>query len=99
MPSGTTSKVSKRGTISIPVELRRQFGLVEGVSFVAEARGDGILIRPAPATPAEDYTPERQAEFLLGSAIDAEDYALAVAEVRALGLDPEAIPHHKPAGA
>ena len=46
----------------------------------------------------EEYTPERIAEFLLNCAINAEDYATAVAEVRALGLDPERIPHEKPPG-
>jgi len=47
----------------------------------------------------EDYSPERIAEFLLSNALDAEDYAEAVAEVRRMGLDPEKVPHQKPAGA
>jgi hypothetical protein len=47
----------------------------------------------------EDYSSERIAEFLLSNALDAEDYAEAVAEVRRMGLDPEKIPHQKPAGA
>jgi GNAT superfamily N-acetyltransferase len=42
------------------------------------------------------YTPERIAEFLLNNAVNAEDYARAVEEVRRLGLDPEAIPHERP---
>jgi hypothetical protein len=46
----------------------------------------------------EIYTPERRAEFLLSNAVDAEDYARAVEEVRKLGLDPATILHHKPAG-
>jgi AbrB family looped-hinge helix DNA binding protein len=92
-----STKVNKRGAIVLPAKLRRRFGIVEGTEVVAEAREDGILIRPA--SPAiEIYTPERKAEFILGSAIDATDYALALQEVRALGLDPEKIPHHKPAG-
>jgi hypothetical protein len=64
---------------------------------LAEERPDGILIRPAVALPLESYTPERRAEFLLSNAVDAEDYAAAVREVRALGLDPDKIPHHRPA--
>jgi hypothetical protein len=40
----------------------------------------------------EDYSPERIAEFLLSNALDAEDYAEAVAEIRRMGLDPEKIP-------
>ena len=48
--------------------------------------------------PIEIYTPERRAEFILGSAIDTKEYAEALAEVRAMGLDPETIPHFKPPG-
>ena len=44
----------------------------------------------------EIYTPERVAEFLLSNSVDAEDYANAVARVKAFGLDPDAIPHVKP---
>ena len=42
------------------------------------------------------YSAERKAEFLLSNAIDAEDYERAVTEVRALGLDPDEIPHERP---
>jgi AbrB family looped-hinge helix DNA binding protein len=93
-----TSKVGKRGAIVIPASLRRRYGILEGSLVIAEAREDGILIRPAMVTPVEVYTPERKAEFILGSAIDADDYAQAREEVRAMGLDPDKIDHHKPAG-
>ena len=43
----------------------------------------------------EIYTPERIAEFLLCNAIGAADYKAARADVRALGLDPGAIPHER----
>jgi hypothetical protein len=46
----------------------------------------------------EDYTPERIAEFLLSNAVDAQDYAESRAEVRRMGLDPDKVPHKKPAG-
>jgi len=92
-----TSKVGKRGTVVIPASLRRRFGIEEGSLVIAEEREDGVLIRPAVAMPIEIYTPERRAEFLLSNAVDAEDYAQAVEEVRKIGLDPETIPHHKPA--
>lgn len=92
-----TSKVGKRGTVVIPAPLRRRFGVEEGTLVVAEAMDDGILIRPAMAVPVEMYTPQRKAEFLLSNAIDTEDYAWAVEEVRRMGLDPEDVPHQKPA--
>ena len=53
-------------------------------------------IRPAAVTPVEMYTPERVAEFLLGSAVDERSYAEAVAAVRKMGLDPKQIDHIKP---
>jgi hypothetical protein len=63
---------------------------------IAEEQADGILIRPAVAVAVEAYTPERKAEFLLSNAVDADDYARAVREVRRLGLDPDTIPHKQP---
>ena len=66
--------------------------------MIAEEREDGVLIRPAVVMPIEIYTPERRAEFLLSSAVDADDYARAIEEVREMGLDPAAILHHKPTG-
>lgn len=98
MDKVATSKVSKRGAITLPAELRHQFGIIEGSLVVAEARDDGILIRSAASLPVEIYTPERKAEFLLGSCIDATEYTAALAEVRAMGLDPDRIPHCKPPG-
>jgi AbrB family looped-hinge helix DNA binding protein len=94
--AGTTSKVGKRGTIVVPAELRRRYGLEEGALVIAESREDGILLRPAVAVPVEIYTPERRAEFLLSNAVDADDYRAAVREVEKLGLDPEQVPHRPP---
>ncbi len=66
--------------------------------IIAEARADGILLRPAAVFPIEIYTRERRAQFLLSTAVDLEDYDDAVRAVRALGLDPDRIPHYKPPG-
>ena len=89
-------KVGKRGTVVIPSTLRRRYGLAEGRLLVAEARDEGILLRPAAVLPIEVYGAERQAEFLLSNAVDARDYARSVATVREMGLDPDTIPHVKP---
>src|SRR6266481_1974325 len=91
-----TSKVGKRGSIVVPARLRRKFGIEEGGLVIAEAREDGILIRPAVAYPVEIYSPERKTEFILSSAIDEEDYQAARETVRQLGLDPERIEHYHP---
>lgn len=91
-----TGKVGKRGSVVIPAKLRRRYGIEEGDLIIAEAREDGVLIRPAVAVPLEVYTPERRAEFLLSNAVDAEDYERAREMVRGMGLDPDAITHRKP---
>jgi AbrB family looped-hinge helix DNA binding protein len=96
--SAEPSRVGKRGTVVIPAALRRRYGIEEGTFVVAEPRPGGVLIRPAVVLPVDVYTPERKAQFLLSNAIDATDYAEAVAELRALGLDPDQIPHYKPPG-
>jgi bifunctional DNA-binding transcriptional regulator/antitoxin component of YhaV-PrlF toxin-antitoxin module len=93
-----THRVGSGGTVRLPPELLCRFGITEGSEVVTEAREEGILIRPAGTHAVEIYTPERKAEFLLGCATDAEEYARAVAEVRAMGLDPEQIDHFKPRG-
>ena len=95
--AATTGRIGKRGTVVIPAPLRRQYGLDEGSLVVAEAREDGILLRPAFAMPIEIYTPERKAEFLLSNAVDGADYEDAIAEVRRMGLDPATILHRRPA--
>lgn len=80
----------------IPAEFRKRFGIEEGTLVITEEREDGILVRPAVALPIETYSPERVAEFLLSNALDKADYADAVERVKAMGLDPEAIPHVRP---
>jgi AbrB family looped-hinge helix DNA binding protein len=65
-------KVGKRGTIIVPAKLRKRYGIEEGRLVTAEARGDGVLIRPVVVLPVERYTPERKAEFLLSSRLPEE---------------------------
>ena len=47
----TTDRVGKNGAVIIPLNLRRQFGLDEGVPVVTEAREDGVLVKAAGADP------------------------------------------------
>lgn len=91
-----TSTVGKRGTVVIPAELRRRYGIAEGSVVIAEATPEGVLIRPAVTLPVEVYTPERKAVFLLSNALDDADYQQALRLVRGMGLDPDAIEHHRP---
>jgi len=92
-----SAKVGKRGAIVVPAKLRRRFGIEEGTVVTAEEREDGILIRPAVVVPIERYTPEHKAEFLLSNATTRTDYRKARKEVQKLGIDPDSIPHRRPA--
>ena len=92
-----SARVGKRGAIVVPAKLRKRFGIEEGSIVIAEETDDGILIRPAVVVPVERYSSERRAEFLLSNAVDEADYRRARKEVRKLGLDPDSIPHRRPA--
>jgi len=94
--SSTTSRVGKRGSIVIPADLRRKYGLEEGSLVLVEEGEEGVTLRPAVALPVEIYSARRKAELLLENAVDEEDYRRAVKAVRKLGLDPADVPHEKP---
>ena len=89
-------KVGKRGTIVVPANLRKRYGIQEGSIVTAEPRDEGVLIRPAIVVPVEHYSPERKAEFLLTTATNKADYRRARNEVKKLGLNPDAIAHRPP---
>jgi hypothetical protein len=60
----------------------------------ATKRGAARASVPQPI--GERYSPVRKAEFLLNNAATKAEYEIARREVRALGLDPDAIPHDAP---
>jgi AbrB family looped-hinge helix DNA binding protein len=45
--------VGRRGTIVLPSSVRKRYGLNDGSLFISEQRDDGVLIRPAIATPLD----------------------------------------------
>lgn len=86
-------RVGKRGTVVIPADARRRYGLDEGEMLVMEESAAGLLLKPVRAYEVEVYTPERRAEFLLNNAVTAAEYDEALADVRAMGIDPDDLPH------
>ncbi len=92
-----TVSVGQGGDVPIPPSIREAVGIDPGSIVTLEARNGTIVIRPV-AGETEIYSPQRQAEFLLSNAVDASDYAAACEEVRKMGLDPDQILHHRPAG-
>jgi AbrB family looped-hinge helix DNA binding protein len=91
-----STKVGKRGTVVIPAITRRRYGIEEGSLLIVAERAEGILLQPAELVPAEIYSPERIAEFLLSNAVSASDYEAARDEVRRMGLEPDDIEHVRP---
>ncbi|MBE3142751.1 MAG: AbrB/MazE/SpoVT family DNA-binding domain-containing protein, partial [Planctomycetes bacterium] len=63
------TKIGRRGAVVIPIGLRKKYGFEEGSLVIAEARAEGVLLRPVATIPLEIYTPERKAEFLLNNAV------------------------------
>jgi AbrB family looped-hinge helix DNA binding protein len=45
--------VGRRGAIVLPSSVRKRYGLDDGTLFISEEREDGVLIRPAIATPVD----------------------------------------------
>jgi AbrB family looped-hinge helix DNA binding protein len=45
--------VGRRGAIVLPSSVRKRYGLNDGSLFISEEREDGVLIRPATATPLD----------------------------------------------
>jgi bifunctional DNA-binding transcriptional regulator/antitoxin component of YhaV-PrlF toxin-antitoxin module len=56
----TTIPVSKRGTITLPPEMRRKLGLdaAENPMMLAELRDGGVFLQPAEAFPVRDIPEE-----------------------------------------
>ena len=51
-----TTRMRKDGTVTIPADLRRRFGLDNGTLVVAEAREDGVLVKAVEReAPAADH--------------------------------------------
>ena len=86
-------RIGKRGTLVIPAETRRHYGLEEGEMLAMEERTEGLLFKPVRAYETEVYTPQRRAEFMLNNAVTIAEFDEALDDVRAMGLDPDAIPH------
>ncbi len=57
------AQLSKRGTLTLPVGVRRKLALQEGDVLTVRLSGRSIVLTPALVTPVELYTDERIAEF------------------------------------
>lgn len=93
MRNRAAARVDDGGNLVIPDEFRERHGLDRDAEVVVESTDEGLLLRPISTLSRHTYSDERRAEFLLSNASDEEEYREAVERVRAMGLDPEKVPH------
>jgi AbrB family looped-hinge helix DNA binding protein len=79
------AQVSARGTVTLPAEVRRDLGLVEGDVLAVEIREGAVVLTPTVLTPVEIFTEARIEEFDRSARMTAEELAQARA---AWGLPP-----------
>ena len=72
----TTIPVSKRGTITLPPEMRRSLGLdaAEHPMMLAELRDGGVFLQPAAALPVRDIPAETLRQWLAEDEQDAAKF-------------------------
>lgn len=58
-----TIQINKRGTLTLPKELRKRLGLEKGGVVIAEESSDGVILKPAVAFPIEMYSDSRIKDF------------------------------------
>jgi hypothetical protein len=86
--------MDKEGSIRIPLEARRIFGLENGGSLDLQLEVNGFVLR----TEKEDdfkgelFTPRRKAELLLDNAFTREEWDEIVASLLEEGIDPKKFP-------
>jgi bifunctional DNA-binding transcriptional regulator/antitoxin component of YhaV-PrlF toxin-antitoxin module len=71
-----TIPVSKRGTITLPPDMRRKLGLdaAENPLMLAELRDGGVFLQPAEALPVRDISEETLRGWIEDDEKDAEDF-------------------------
>ena len=89
----TQTSIRKRGTLIIPSEVRRIYGLEDGSPVTLEMKPEGILLRLAATVPVRIYAKADKAAFILNNTASKAEYLAARAEVVALGLDPDKVKH------
>jgi len=89
-----TITMDKDGTIKIPLEARRSFGLENGGNLDLLVESNGFILRTEKddGFKGEFYTPRRRAELLLNNAFTKEEWDEIVASLLEEGIDPEKVP-------
>lgn len=84
MGNAATTKLSSKGQVVIPEEIRDRLGLEAGVRFVVVGQGDVVVLKTlkAPSIDEFDQLIEKARESAKAAGLRPEDIAEAIAEVR-----------------
>ena len=73
---GRVISINERGTLTLPKDLRRKYGLEQGGQIVIEESDEGLLLRPGVTFSVEIYSDERVKEFQQLNEADLEGFDL-----------------------
>ena len=85
MVKPSTTKLSTRGQVVIPEEIRNRLGLQPGEQFVVIGEGDVVVLKTLKPPKLEDLKPllDRVQKAADAAGVTPEDVERAIAEVRA----------------
>lgn len=66
--------VNERGTLTLPLKIRKQLGIPKGGQLMVQTTKDGITLLPGAVFPIEIYSDERAEEFYKRNEKDLEDF-------------------------
>ena len=85
-------QINDKSKLAVMLGALRGVAVPDGVNVVLDSDGRKLALDQQ----TENYAPEPFAEYVLSNVANAEEYASACDIVRALGIDPETVPHYKP---
>lgn len=90
-----TITMEKDGSIIIPIEARRIFGLENGGNIDLLVESNGFVLKTVKEDDfkGEFFTPRRKAELLLNNACTKEEWDEIVASLVEEGIDPSKFPN------
>jgi AbrB family looped-hinge helix DNA binding protein len=68
--------INERGTITLPKDLRKKYGLEAGRQVVVEESEEGLLLRPGVTFAVEIYSDKRVEEFQKLNEDELEEFEL-----------------------
>lgn len=85
MVQAATTKLSSKGQVVIPEEIRKRLGLETGAQFVVVGEGDVVVLKALKAPKMSDFKGllDRAQESAVSAGLTEQDVERAIREVRA----------------